>query len=319
MHLADGTLNDWVCTSTAVVAAGGMAVAASRVRLSAAARGDEGLRAGSFAVVSAAALAAQMFNYPLGTGTSAHLIGGALAALVLGPAAGVLAMAVVVIGQCLLFNDGGLTTLGANVVNLAVVAPLAAWAADAAIGRMLTGASRRMIGAAAAGFASVAAASGSCAAMLSVSGTLSWSAAMQGVVGPHLVAAVIEGAATVVVLAVAAGFEPGMLRRGLKVAGTSPSWWNGAAAGATAVVAVMAALVASGAPDLLESALVQAGAGDGARWFAAPLAEYAFPGVGGGPVAAMMAAMAGIVVLGGASWLVALAGLRRAGSERATG
>jgi cobalt/nickel transport system permease protein len=72
-------------------------------------------------MVAAGIFAAQMLNWPIPGGTSAHLVGGAIAAILLGPYLGCLAMTSVLVIQCLLFGDGGITALGANVWNMAVV------------------------------------------------------------------------------------------------------------------------------------------------------------------------------------------------------
>lgn len=74
-----------------------------------------------FGVLSAAIFAAQMLNWPIPGGTSAHFVGGALAGILLGPYAGALAMAIVVTIQTFVFNDGGITAWGANVWNMAIV------------------------------------------------------------------------------------------------------------------------------------------------------------------------------------------------------
>ena len=71
--------------------------------------------------------AMQMINFPVAAGTSGHLIGGALAAILIGPWAGVLAVTVVLFVQALFFADGGLIALGLNVINLSVIATLGSW------------------------------------------------------------------------------------------------------------------------------------------------------------------------------------------------
>lgn len=75
-------------------------------------------------VLAAAIFAAQMLNWPLPGGTSLHLVGGALAAILLGPWLGFIALFLVLFIQCVVFHDGGITTLGANVLNMAIVACL---------------------------------------------------------------------------------------------------------------------------------------------------------------------------------------------------
>ena len=72
-------------------------------------------------VMAAFIFAAQMLNFPVAGGTSGHLLGGALAAVLLGPYAGAIVIAIVLIVQCLVFQDGGLTALGANIFNMSFI------------------------------------------------------------------------------------------------------------------------------------------------------------------------------------------------------
>ncbi len=75
-------------------------------------------------MIASLLFAAQMFNFPIGQGTSGHLIGGVLAAVLLGPFAGTVVIAVVLMVQSFFFADGGVLALGANIVNMAVVGSL---------------------------------------------------------------------------------------------------------------------------------------------------------------------------------------------------
>lgn len=91
-----------------------------------------------FAGLTAAFIfALQMLNFPVAAGTSGHLLGGALAAVLLGPAMGVTVVAVVVIVQALLFADGGVIALGLNVLNMAVITVLVAWPLFRGLARVL--------------------------------------------------------------------------------------------------------------------------------------------------------------------------------------
>ena len=72
-------------------------------------------------VMAAFIFAAQMINFPVAGGTSGHLLGGALAAIVLGPWAGMLVMTAVIAVQALLFQDGGLVVMGANILNMGLL------------------------------------------------------------------------------------------------------------------------------------------------------------------------------------------------------
>ncbi|MDD1768341.1 MAG: energy-coupling factor ABC transporter permease, partial [Methanomassiliicoccales archaeon] len=79
------------------------------------------------AILAAGIFVAQMINFPVFGGTSGHLLGAALATVLLGPFAGIVVMTVILIIQCLVFTDGGLLALGLNVFNMAVVGCLVSW------------------------------------------------------------------------------------------------------------------------------------------------------------------------------------------------
>lgn len=116
MHIPDGFIDAPTSAAAGVVAIGTMAVAARRC-------GEQlGERQVPLAAVTAAFIfAAQMLNFPVANGTSGHLLGGVLAAVLVGPWAGSICLAVVLAVQALLFADGGLSALGLNIVNIALV------------------------------------------------------------------------------------------------------------------------------------------------------------------------------------------------------
>ena len=80
------------------------------------------------AVLAGGIFIAQMLNFPVGGGTTGHLIGAALAVILLGPAAAMVVLTTILIIQCFVFGDGGITALGLNLLNMAVIAPLIMWA-----------------------------------------------------------------------------------------------------------------------------------------------------------------------------------------------
>ncbi len=122
MHVPDGFLDAPTSIATGVVAAAAVGVALRGARREL----DE--RTAPLAGLAAAfVFAAQMFTFPVGAGTSGHLLGGALAAVLVGPFTAVLCLSVVLLVQGLLFADGGITALGTNVVLLGVVGVVAAW------------------------------------------------------------------------------------------------------------------------------------------------------------------------------------------------
>jgi cobalt/nickel transport system permease protein len=88
-------------------------------------------------LVAAFVFAVQMLNFPVAAGTSGHLLGGVLAAVLVGPWVGALCVSVVLIVQALLFADGGLSALGLNITNMALVGALGGWLAFAALRHVL--------------------------------------------------------------------------------------------------------------------------------------------------------------------------------------
>lgn len=89
------------------------------------------------AVLGAGIFVAQMLNFPIGGGTTGHLVGATLAVFLLGPWAGVLVITTILIIQCFVFGDGGLTALGLNITNMAVIGGLVSWGVLSAMGGRL--------------------------------------------------------------------------------------------------------------------------------------------------------------------------------------
>ncbi|MFI5830645.1 energy-coupling factor ABC transporter permease [Streptomyces sp. NPDC051578] len=123
MHVPDGFIDAPVSIAAGVAAAGAVAVSLRGAR-----RELEDSAAPLAGLVAAFIFAVQMLNFPVAAGTSGHLLGGALAAILVGPYTGVLCVSVVLLMQGVLFADGGLTALGVNVMNMAVVTVVVAYA-----------------------------------------------------------------------------------------------------------------------------------------------------------------------------------------------
>ncbi|MEK9520318.1 energy-coupling factor ABC transporter permease [Streptomyces venezuelae] len=127
MHVPDGFINAPVSVAAGVVAAGAVAVSLRGARRELG-EGHGGERTAPLAgLVAAFIFAVQMLNFPVAAGTSGHLLGGALAAILVGPWTGVLCIAVVLLMQGILFADGGLTALGVNITVMGVVTVLVAY------------------------------------------------------------------------------------------------------------------------------------------------------------------------------------------------
>src|SRR5690349_21906998 len=119
MHIPDGFLSPEVAAVTGVAAAGAVTHGVRRANATL----DE-RRVPLLGVTAAFVFAAQMLNFPVAGGTSGHFLGAALAAILLGPWLACLVMTVVLAGQAFFFADGGITALGANVLNMGVLGAL---------------------------------------------------------------------------------------------------------------------------------------------------------------------------------------------------
>jgi cobalt/nickel transport system permease protein len=196
MHIPDGFLNVATVATTYAVSAGsvGYAVKEANKKL-------KEKHVPLMGVMAAFIFAAQMLNFPIAGGTSGHLIGAALAAILLGPWASVLIMSCVLIAQCLIFQDGGLLALGANIFNMGIVAAFSGYfiyrlstsiLGDSKKGRLISG----FVSA----WASVLLASLACAIELAVSGASPWTVALPAMTGIHALIGIGEGIITGVAL-----------------------------------------------------------------------------------------------------------------------
>ena len=122
MHVPDGFLDAPTSVATGVVAAAGVALALRGAR-----RELDDRTAPMAGLVATFVFAAQMINFPVGAGTSGHLMGGALAAVLVGPWSAVLCLTVVLLVQALLMADGGITALGTNITLIGIVTVAVGW------------------------------------------------------------------------------------------------------------------------------------------------------------------------------------------------
>jgi cobalt/nickel transport system permease protein len=163
-------------------------------------------------VTAAFIFAAQMFNFQVIGGTSGHLLGGVLAAVLLGPWAGTLVMTCVVAVQGLVFQDGGLVVMGANIFNMGIIGTLGGYALYRGLCRVLGGEERgRLPAAAVAAWVSVVAASAAMALELGLSGTTDLALALAAMVGIHALIGIGEALVTVAALAFVRAVRPDLL------------------------------------------------------------------------------------------------------------
>ena len=265
-------------------------------------------------VMAAFIFAAQMLNFPVAGGTSGHLIGGALAAIILGPWAAILVMVAVVGLQALLFQDGGLIVLGVNLVNMSIISVLAGYAAYWLALRFGSGYAPIMIGGFAAAWLSVVISAVATALMLSLSGTSPLAIALPAMTIAHILIGIGEGLITVFALTFIKQARPELLKPRAKpdaavpapaqaVAGNpAPSGLPGArlwvAGYIIAVAFTLLAPLASSSPDGLER--VAEYAGFLSRALDAPyaiIADYQLPGIANEAVATILAGVIGVTIV----------------------
>lgn len=198
MHIPDGFVSAPVALGAATVAVAGVAVAVRGAR-----RTLDDRTAPLAGLVAVFLFAAQMINFPVGAGTSGHLIGAALAAILVGPYASVLALTVVLMVQSLLFADGGLTALGLNIVNMAIIGTAVAWFVFRGVVRTFgTGRGAVVTGAWLAGWLSVLGAVSGFLVEFALGGTtaVEWGSVVAAMMSVHVVIGAIEGAITALIV-----------------------------------------------------------------------------------------------------------------------
>ncbi len=268
MHIPDGFLSTPVWTAFDAASVASVAVLARKAR-----REIEDSRIPALGVMGAFVFAAQMINFPVGLGTSGHLLGSTLMAVTLGPAAASIVMTAILIVQALLFQDGGVLALGANVFNMAVAGVLAGYFPY----RIQSQGRWRDIAIFLGGFLSVVTGAALAVAQLLVSGIRMGASVLGISSGLFLINALLEGAITVAVVRSLEAMRPGWVRS----PDSSGRLVVGSLAVAAALLAAFGILFASADPDGLERLAERAGIAARARnLIPAPLADYEFQGSG---------------------------------------
>ncbi|HNX49185.1 MAG TPA: energy-coupling factor ABC transporter permease, partial [Thermoanaerobaculaceae bacterium] len=180
MHIPDGFLDARTAVTAGILAAAGLGIALRQARTHLPQR-----RVPLLGITAAFVFAAQMVNFPVAGGTSGHLIGAVLAAVLLGPSAGVVVISAVLIVQCLMFADGGISALGANILNMGVLGVVGGWAIYDLVSRAVRGLFGRILAAGFAAWCSTMIAAVACAGELAVSGTVGWSVVLPAMAGVH--------------------------------------------------------------------------------------------------------------------------------------
>lgn len=262
MHIPDGFLSTpvWATLDVAAAPAVGFAVRQAQKSF------DEA-KAPLLGVMGAFVFAAQLINFPVGLGTSGHLIGGALLAYALGPASASVVMTAILGIQALVFQDGGVLALGANVLNMALCGVLAGYLPFAIWGA----GPRRKAAIFAGGLLSVFVSAALALGELMISGVRIPAAMLNLSLALFAVSGILEGAITVAVVQALESINPEFIRR----PDANRRLALGAVAAAALVLAGAGFLFASTHPDGLEKLVQQLGIDGRARAFlSTPLADY---------------------------------------------
>jgi cobalt/nickel transport system permease protein len=299
MHVPDGFLDLKTVATTGIVAASGVGWALRRLKRTLPRR-----RVPLMGLAASFLFVAQMLNFPVAAGTSGHLIGAVLAAVLLGPSAAVVVVTAVLVVQALLFADGGILALGANICNMAIVAVVGGYAAFRGLTRLLPGERGLLAATAFASWWSILLAAIACAAELAVSGVAPWRLVFPAMAGVHMVIGVGEGLIASLVIAAILRTRPDLV---WATAGTS-----GAGAPSsklrlpiTFVLLIVVVLVVFGVP-------LASTRPDGLEWVAemlgfasraagpmvpAPMSDYQAPAMASSIAATWAAALVGALVV----------------------
>jgi len=307
MHIPDGFLDTkTVIAASALSAAGlGRALWVLRTRMSSRKVPMMGLAAAFLFV-------AQMINFPVVGGTSGHLLGAVLVAVLLGPNEAVLVMSVVLIAQAFLFADGGVLALGANVFNMGIAAVLGGYFFYRVVAAVVRTDYGTLVGSAFGAWASVVLASICCAGELAWSGTVAWSVGFPAMAGIHMLIGVGEALITALVVTAVYRSRPSLMS-------AKDGWTPEPSFKPFAGLLIYGGLITLGLvlfvlpfaskwPDGLEK--VAAAVGFDARavktqLVSSPLAQYRVPGVGSLPAATAMAGIIGAVLVFAVSFILA--------------
>ena len=299
VHIYDGFLSAPVWAAMDATAAPAVGYAVRRAQ-----REFDPARIPLLGVMGAFVFAAQMINFPVGLGTSAHLLGAALLACTLGPAAASVVMCAIIAIQALVFQDGGILALGANLMNMAIVGVVAGYLPFYLWGRT----SRRGLAIFAGGALSVMVSGILALAELRFSHIPMSGALLRVSLGVFAVSALLEGGITLAVVEALEAIRPAFVRR--PAAQRPVTFHAGWVLLAVGLMAAVGLLIASAAPDAIEGLGLRTGKA-AHTLFSTPLSGYELAWLGPSWLRKASAAVAGILLIYGACRLIGRGFARR--------
>ena len=247
-------------------------------------------------IMAAFIFAAQMLNFPIAGGTSGHFLGGALAAIVLGPWAGILVMTAVIGVQALLFQDGGLLVMGANIFNMGILTAVIGFGLYRSVIHLKRGI--RMVFAGGAAWIATMAAALVTALQLWLSGTTQLEIVLPAMLGVHALIGLGEALITVAALTYIEQTRPDLID--LKKTAKEGGWGWVVSGIVLSLFAVLLSPFASGNPDGLERIAEDLGfLGSGLDAPYQILPDYTIPFLGETAISTVLAGIVGIIVVAG--------------------
>jgi cobalt/nickel transport system permease protein len=249
MHIPDGFLTNRIAVSLDVISGASILYAARQLKLDFAGR-----IVPVMGVLAAFVFAAQMLNFPILGGTSGHLLGGSLLAILLGPTAAFLTMATVVIAQALFLQDGGLIALGANIFNISAVTCFSGYAVYKLLGGGASGGRRLFVAGFSAGWVSMMLSAAGCALMMGLSNAIPLKIGLTAMLGYHAIVGIFEGILTAGVLGFLFKVRPDLMEIE-KRSRFSISEWIGAVLFVAIPAGILVFAGSSSLPDPLQKLL----------------------------------------------------------------
>jgi len=304
MHIPDGFLDVKTAVATGIFSATGLGAA-----LRHAGRHLQPRKIPLIGLTAAFIFVAQMLNFPVASGTSGHLLGSTFAAVLLGPSAAIVVMSSVLIVQSLIFADGGILALGANIFNMAIIAPLVGYGVYRALRLPLKSRQGQLVAIGFASWFSTVAAAVFCAGELAWSGIADWRTVFPAMAGVHMLTGLGEAAITMLIVAAIGKARPELVTDiddSTRQGGRSATLIYGAI-----IVIGMFLLVAPHAsplPDGLEK--VAASLGFEHKTFSSPVVSsplkgYQIPGIQSSSTATIAAGAVGAIAVFAFSFLLA--------------
>ncbi len=325
MHAPDGFLNAGTAVATGAISVGTVSLALRQLRQT-----INEKQVPLAGIAAAFVFAAQMFNFPVAAGTTGHLLGGALAAILLGPHMGAIAVTVVVVVQAIVFADGGLTALGYNVLNMAIVPAYGGYGAFRLFRRLLPATGSGVMAATGlAGLVSVAmsAMAFSIEWLFGATAPVSFAQVFTGMVGVHFLIGVGEAVISAMAIGAVLASRPDIVAGAAdldiaRIGGERRIPLRTFIIGALAVALFLGAVVSQFAidgPDGLESVAGETGLAKVAQDHALDtsiFSDYATAGLDNESLSLAIAGIAGVMIVLAVGWGI-LAAVRDRGGDRA--